>query len=200
MKKSLRVFLLYFFLMLADGLLTFYNTPDLNMEANPLVTVFHLGWGAIITANVIVFVLVFMSCKYSFDIYKTIVADVNNLKEYDSQIFFNRPDRYRWNFYKLPKNWKPLWALLGYAGTYGLCIAAIIRILEWLMITFDIHSNIYNRINHALFGRLDICVCITIAIILGFHWINMEYKKSQFILLQTKNNEIYEENNFIEEK
>ncbi len=48
--KKLKFWILitiYVLLMLADGLLTFINTPDLSMEANPLVANLGLGWVAL---------------------------------------------------------------------------------------------------------------------------------------------------------
>ena len=43
---------------LADGLVTYVNTPDLKREANPLVSRLGLGWGALFGANLIGFVFI----------------------------------------------------------------------------------------------------------------------------------------------
>jgi hypothetical protein len=51
-------------LVFADGLLTFFNTPDLSMEGNPLVAKLGLGWGALAVANIIVFAFVFAEINF----------------------------------------------------------------------------------------------------------------------------------------
>lgn len=178
MKKSLRVFLMYVVLMLADGALTLYNTPDLSIEGNPLVAKLHLGWGALITVNLIVCVLAFIACRYSFDKYETVIADVPDLKSYISQLFYNRPDKFIWSFYKLPKNWKPFWACLGYAAVYAMCAGRTVTILEWLAFTFGLDMSGYNRFRSIFYGRLDIVVSIIFVIPLILIWFRKEYKKS----------------------
>ena len=57
-------------LALADGGLTYWNTPDLTMEANPLVSKLGLGWGALAAANVVILGLLFWLAYYSFFQYK----------------------------------------------------------------------------------------------------------------------------------
>ena len=181
MKKSLRVFLMYAILMLTDGLLTFYNTPDLSLEANPLVTKFHLGWKALITVNLIGFVIVFIACRYTFDKYETVKADVPNMKSYISQLFYNRPDKFIWSFYKFPKNWKPLWAWISYSAVYALCASAVVRVMEWLAITFSFDISGYDWFRNSVFwGRFDIAVGEIIFLLLLYIWISKEYKKSCF--------------------
>lgn len=187
MKKSVRVFLLYFVLMLSDGLLTLYNTPDLSLEANPLVTKLHLGWGALITVNIVFFVIMFICCRYAFEKYQTIAVEAPNLKAYISQIFYNRPDKFIWTWYKMPKNWKPLWGCICYVLPYSLSYGAVIRIFEWLMVTFGIHITSYQKLRIFLFGRVDIVVGLLTMIPLFYVWFRNEYKKSQLIL-SNKNN------------
>lgn len=186
MKKGLKPFLLYVILMLADGLLTLYNTPDLSMEGNPLVTKLKLGWGALITVNLIFFIIMFFTCRYTFDQYQTIVADVPNLKSYISQLFYNRPDKFVWFWYKFPKNWKPYGAWFGYVFVYGLSGGAVIRVLEWLAVTFDIYyTSRYAQISDDIFfGRVDIFVGLILFIILTPVWFIKEYKKSCLIISQ----------------
>lgn len=179
MKKYLRLFIIYVVLMLADGGLTLYNTPDLSMEGNPLVTVFQLGWGALLTVNLIFFVIMFFLLRYSFETYQTLIADVPDLKSYVSQLFYNRPDKFSWFYYKLPKNWKPFIAVLGYNMAYVLSAGAVIRVLEWLAITFNMDMTGYNRICSFVFGRLDIVVGLILMIPLTYIWFRNEYRKSQ---------------------
>lgn len=186
MKKGIKPFLLYVILMLADGLLTLYNTPDLSREGNPLVTKLNLGWGALITVNLIFFAIMFLVCRYAFDTYQTMVADVPDLKSYISQLFYNRPDKFVWFWYKFPKNWKPYGAWFGYVFVYCLSGGAVIRVLEWLAVTFDVYyTSRYAQISDDIFfGRVDIFVGLLLFIILTPVWFIKEYKKSCLIISQ----------------
>ncbi len=182
MKKSYKayiVFFTYFILMISDGLLTLYNTPDLSLEGNPLVTKLHLGWGALITVNAIFMIVIFICCKYTFEKYQTINAEVPDLKSYISQIFYNRPDKFIWTLYKLPKNRKPVMGWFCYVLVYSLITGAVVRIFEWLMFTFDIHISIYNKIDNLFFGRFDIFVGISTMILLSYVWFKKEFNKSK---------------------
>jgi len=102
-------------LILADGALTYIGTPDLSMEGNPLVSVLGLGWKALFIANSIGFALYVSGVYYAFVRYKSPVIQCNGLKQYSSMLFFNRPDKFIWNFYRMPKNWAPTFAVCGYA-------------------------------------------------------------------------------------
>ena len=180
MKKYLPPFIVYVILMLADGLLTLYNTPDLSMEANPLVVYLHMGWGALISVNLLFFVIIFFACRYSFYKYQTVVADVPDFKSYISLLFYNRPDKFVWSLYKLPKNWKPFWAMLGYVLVYSLSAGAVVRVLEWLAITFGLDMSSYNSfcVNYCL-GRFDAIVGLVALVILTIVWLKKEYDNSR---------------------
>lgn len=181
MKKSLKVFLVYTILTLMDGALTLYNTPNLSLEANPLITKLHLGWGALIIANIIGLAIVYFSCYYTFDVYKTIKVDVPNLRSYMSQMFYNRPDKFVWTFYKLPKNWKPFWAWLLYPVGYAMCTARLVLVLEWIAHTFKINISWYNQLRHLCFERFDVAIAVILIILLIFIWPIKEYKKSKYV-------------------
>lgn len=179
LKKFMRVFLLYVMLMLADGGLTLYNTPDLSMEANPLVTKLHLGWGALITVNLIFFAINYGVCRFTFDTYETIIADVPNVIAYSSLLFYNRPDKTVWLLYKFPKNWKPFWASFGYCYMYSLCIGAVVRVLEWLAYTLRLDTYSYDLFSSSyVYGRMDMAVGLISIIPLMCIWLWKEYRKS----------------------
>ena len=179
MKKWLKAFIVCVVLALADGGLTLYNTPDLSMEGNPLVARFHLGWGALITVNLIFLVIFFFACRFIFERYQTRVFDVPNTRSYISQLFYNRPDKFIWSFYRLPKNWTPAWACMCYAGYFGTSAGRVVVVLEWLAITFHVDMSGYNRFRTAYcFGRLDIVVVIVVSVASIFVWLRKEYQKS----------------------
>jgi hypothetical protein len=172
---------IYLVLALLDGLLTYIYTPDLSLEGNPLVSVFDFGWGALFIANGLGFALVFLTAYYSHLKYKTIVVSVKNRREYISQILYNRPDKFIWSFYKLPRNWAPVGAILGYALIYSIIMDRIIVVTDWLV--HDIWVPIYTPLRHMIpYGRLDIAVALVAAVFLMVQWISCEYKKSIMLL------------------
>ena len=165
-------------LVFADGLLTFINTPDLSMEGNPLVAKLGLGWVALATANIFVFVLIFIAAYYSYFKYKTIYTKETKFTAYCSQIIYDRPDM----FWKgiVPKHITPFIAALGFSGLYALIVARAILVFEWVYITFhDIWwTNPYFIFTDKYcFGRLDIVVAVITTAIGLFYFFYKEFKK-----------------------
>ena len=166
-----------FLLMIIDGLLTFINTPDLSMEANPLVTECGLGWASLIIANILVFIFIFIISYYSYFKYKTVYTNETKYTAYCSQIIYDRPDM----FWKgiIPKHVVPYIAGLGFAILYSTIIAHVILIFEWLGITFNV-SWVYTYFDFTekyCFGRLDIIASVIVALIAFFFWFYKEFKK-----------------------
>lgn len=169
---------IYLFLVLADGFLTFINTPDLSMEGNPLVKYFNLGWGALALANVIVFALLFMASYYSYFKYKTVFTNETKFTSYCSQIIYDRPDM----FWKgiIPKHITPIIAALGFSSLYTYIIARAILVFEWIYITFNDHwwmSKYFVFTDKYCFGRLYIFVGTISCFACLFYWLYKEFKK-----------------------
>lgn len=181
MKKKFYILMsIYLILILLDGLLTYLNTPDLAKEGNPLVSYFGLGWGALFTANLIVFILLVVLTHYSFVRYKTIKADTRNCREYISMIFFDRPDKFAWFFYKFPKHWAPAIACMGYGFIYSLIVARIILVCEW---AFNLPAWYYAICGVIPGGRLDIAAALIVLGGLVWLWFHKEYKKSKGLIM-----------------
>ena len=188
-KKWLIAFAVHAALVLADGALTYYNTPDLANEGNPLVSRLNLGWGALITINLLLLVAMFFLCRFVFEKYQTIVADVPNVRSYISQLWFNRPDKFAWTFYKLPKNWKPVLANSGYAIYFAFCAGRLICVLEWVGVSIGLDmSGYYSFRDKLLFGRLDILVACVVGIAFLFIWYYVEYRNNQKLLAVEQDN------------
>lgn len=171
---------LYLMLVLADGLLTYINTPDLSMEANPLVAVLGLGWKSLFIVNLLFFILFAAMAWFTFVKYQTIYAGCSRYTQYVSQIAFRRPDKFVWILYKFPKNWRINLAYIGYAFTYGMIAARIVIVLEWLAATFHFNLEIYNRFCIAyLWGRPDIVLGCVVALAAEFVWFYWEFRKQR---------------------
>ncbi len=180
MKKFLTAFFVYTALALADGGLTLYNTPDLEYEGNPLVSRLGLGWAGLIISNLAFLALLFFICRFAFYKYQTFVADVPDMKAYISQMFYNRPDRFKWFFYKLPENRKPALAAFCFAIYFGILAGRVTVVSEWIAVTLGADMDGYfNFCSAFLFGRFDIAVSVLVAIVMLFVWFVIEYKKSR---------------------
>ena len=167
----------YFVLVLADGALTYINTSDLSFEGNPLVSQLGFGWAALAIANIVVFILIFLTSYYSYFKYKTKYNDEIKFTAYCSQIFYDRPDRFWVGL--IPKHISPFIAMMGFAILYAGMIARLILVLEWLCITFNvslINPYFHFRDTHC-FGRVDIFAATITGIICAFYWLYKEFKK-----------------------
>ena len=180
MKKLKFWILIFLFLLLqvADGVLTYINTPDLSMEGNPLVAELGLGWWALFIANVLVFAVIFILSYYCYFKYETRYTTETKFTAYCSQIFYDRPDK----FWKgiIPKHLAPFWASLGFAGLYAVIFARAVLVFEWLYITFNEAwwTKAYFIFKEKYcFGRLDVFVGMVITAICMIYWFYKEFKK-----------------------
>ncbi|MBQ7379677.1 MAG: hypothetical protein IJW70_08405 [Clostridia bacterium] len=165
----------YVLLALADGALTFYNTPDLSMEGNPLVAKLGLGWGALLVANLLGLALLAVTFGYETFKYKTIYTKEVKLTRYCSQIVYHRPDKF-WTGI-LIKDFRPILAILGFVMPYALIAGRVIIVAEWVCITLRVPIDVYWRINQMLFfGKVEIFVAVAVAIALMLYWMNKEFK------------------------
>lgn len=172
MKYKFGVFAAFYFLtMMLDFLMTFFATPDLVIEGNPLVSIFGFGWISLIIANIIVYAFYLFIVYYSFVKYQHVTNFGESHLCYISNLLFDRPDRFRWVFYRTPKNWAPVFAAIGYGLAYALPISRIFVIAEWSMLLTGTFLNVLFSVLQAVpFGRLDILAALCIAIFLLFHW------------------------------
>jgi len=163
-------------LMLLDGLLTYINTPDLALEGNFLVARFGLGWGALFTANAITLAIVVYTLYYALFKYETLIVDAANAKEYLSWLFYNRPDKFIWSFYKFPKNWKPVLAVFGHALIYSAIVSRAILVCEW---AFNLPAAYWSFRRSLFLNRVDVWVVVIVALFVIIYWFISEYKKSE---------------------
>ncbi|MBQ7799037.1 MAG: hypothetical protein IJ370_00940 [Oscillospiraceae bacterium] len=175
----------YLILAIADGALTYINTPDLSLEGNPLVANLGLGWTTLAVANVAVFILIFSASYYSYFKYKTAFNNETKFTAYCSQIVYDRADM----FWKglIPKHITPYIAGLGFSLLYSAIIARLIVVAEWLCITFNLTwSDPYFYFKDVyFFGRVDVFVAVIVAVIGMFYWFYVEFKK-QLDFVKTK--------------
>ena len=171
-------------LILADGVLTYINTPDLSMEGNPLVAKLGLGWGALAIANIIGFAVILITGYYCFCKYETIYCDQTKFTRYASQIVYHRPDK----FYAIgiPKDIRPFIAMMGYMHMCTMPIGRAILVAEWTLITLirqthakwivSICREYFHIRNQYFHGKLHLIVATAASVILAFVWLYKEYR------------------------
>lgn len=182
-RKWLWLTLIYLLLCCADGGLTYYNTPDLKLEANPLVSKLGLGWGALFTANAIGLAL-YALLAWCYDTYyeriKPPHISAKGFWEYDAKLFYGENAKPVWLLYKFPKYWQPCWAMYGFAFAYSMILGRCIIIYQWLLHTFSISFPAYTALRRACPGsRLDVVVGVISCIILCFWWLYLDYRRNQ---------------------
>jgi hypothetical protein len=183
--------IVYIVLGVLDMTLTYIATPDLRFEGNPLVTIFGLGWAALLIVNFLTFLLFAFLAYYTFVKYERKMIACENFKQFCSMLFFNRPDKFHWLFMKLPKKGRfaPYFAMAGYFLTVVMFAMRIIVIVEWTVIIATWGGNLqytYWYTGSALmtwymdFRLLTAGVAMGILAIL--YWLIREYQINKKIL------------------
>ena len=171
----------YFFLTVADLLLTFIATPDLAMEGNPLVQIFEMDWFGLIVINIITFLAYFLMAYYAYIKYQSPVsAEKTDLRRYLADINYGDPDKVSIGMTKLPKYWAPQIACLCFSVSTALPLARLIIVVEWYMLLKNIDAPLFFSIVAAFpMGRIDFFIALVLAWALSLVWIQIEFKKNQ---------------------
>lgn len=186
-KKWIFLCVLNLVLALIDGGLTYLNTPDLSREGNILITKFGLGWGALFTANFIVFILYVIWSWFSFVRYDSRVSSENlAVLEYLTVLCYGEKKSVRWLFFRTPKEKKeskanhwPTIACGGYSFAYISLIARSILIFEWLTVTFQIKTPLYDSLRRLLWDRVDLAAAMVLYPVFCLVWILKEYNAAK---------------------
>lgn len=168
-----------------DVLFTYWGTPDLAFESNPLVYTMGLGWNALIISNIIMVLVVTGLSYYSFVKFKPEVLPCSNEQEYYSMLYFNRPDNFKGALYKLPKG-KRLWRyMLACAGETAAVCVVVLRlrcVLEWCMVLWNMpafyeYSKIIEKISFVTpIGRFDaVLLVVVLAVFTLMLWFHRQY-------------------------
>lgn len=168
-------------LTLTDGLLTYIGTPDLRFESNPLISFFGLGWSSLILSNILWFAFFALCAYFTLVKYQSPRFNVNSFQEYISMLFYNRPDKFIWSWYRLPKNWKPYLSAGGFAFMLTLPITRLIAILEWTFrLTHSPLDSLVSSLSMQLpFYRLDLLVAVMVVLFSFSFWMVKEYNRNK---------------------
>jgi len=180
-----------FVMAAADLTITYIGSPDLAFEANPLVTVFGLGWSALIIANIIVYAFTVTLLYIAFIKYKRKVVQCEDFMQYMSMLYFDRPDKQKWLWYKFPKGKEKMimsFAPVGYAVAYVFPIVRFIAIFGWVMFLAapEFCFLCFFNLPHVFFDHMEIVIFAALGImflfILVYYWFKKEYKINKIAL------------------
>ena len=175
----------YLVTSIADMVITYVGTPDLLLEANPLVTVFGLGWGALITANILGYIIYIALIYCAFIKYKRKVLQCEGLKQYLSMLYYDRPDKFKWIWYKFPKGKNLIsgvFAPIGYACAFVSPFIRILAVFGWIihLSGTDFCIYCYFGIDHFNINHIEVISMAIVTVVTGialvFVWIAREYK------------------------
>ncbi|MGN0520710.1 MAG: hypothetical protein ACI4LB_08220 [Candidatus Fimenecus sp.] len=165
----------------ADLGLTYLATPDLKMEGNPLVTEYSLGWGALLTVNVLTLVFYILMAWYAFYRYQPRLSlETESMKRYLSDITYDDPTVGKFGMLRPPKHWAPQIACLCYSVVAALPFARSIIVAEWILLYTDAYAPRFFRIvSYFPLGRIDFFVAVFLAWILSSVWIYREFRENK---------------------
>lgn len=172
---------LYFAISVCDLLFTYFATPDLSLEGNPLVTNLQFGWGGLIVVNAITFAVYFAMAYYAYIKYVSPVsAETDDIKRYLADITYGSGDKFVKGMWRWPVHWAPQIACLCYSVATALPFARFVIVIEWFLMLMRIHAPFFFSIV-ALFplGRIDFFIAIIIAWILSGVWIKREFNDNK---------------------
>lgn len=171
----------YFLLSVSDLLLTFFATPDLSMEGNPLVQGFGMDWAGLIIINVVTYAVYFVMAYYAYIKYKSPLSkETKDLKRYLADITYGDPDKAHNGMWRWPKYWAPQIACLCYSVATALPFARLIIVVEWYFILKGIKAPLFFSIVAIFpYGRIDFFIALFIAWALTFVWIQLEFNANK---------------------
>ena len=169
----------------ADFIITYIGTPDLKHESNPIVSVYGFGWGAMLTANLVIFVMYAVLAYYTFIRFERSVIQCGGFRQYYSILCFGRPGSFMRTLYKMPSNkdyWRYMMACTGYIFTVLFPVFRLIAIIEWIGIITNSHiARIYFDFLGSLrfitpLGRFDMLLTGALSVlVLCVYWFYREY-------------------------
>ena len=177
-RKSFVLTLCFLGLTVFDILLTFWGTPDLTDEGNPISAIFNLGWIALAVSNIFAIFIFALFAHIAFDKYKAPQFTADNFFEFYLMLFYNTKTMVVKPMFKLPKNWMPFFAMISFSACVSLIVGRVVVVLEWIAILLGFKESFYFMAREYLpFGRTDIWAFIIAFLVSVLVWMELQYVK-----------------------
>lgn len=178
-KKSFFIILTVSYLLItaADLLLTFFATPDLSLEGNPLVVYMQMDWFGLIAINIITFIFYFIMAHYAYIKYQPPVSkETDDVRRFLADITYGDPNVKSVGMVKWPKFWAPQIACLCFSVATALPFARLIIVVEWYLLIKGIDApTFFDIVAIFPYGRIDYFIALFIAWTLSLVWIQLEF-------------------------
>lgn len=170
-------------LLLLEGLLSYIISPDIIFGNTVLFIVLGIIWQILYLPNVLIYVLYLYMSYFSLIKYKSPILNTKSFKEYCSMLAYDRPDKFAWTFYRLPKNWKFLFAALGYVFVFLLPIFKFLAVIEWIFTLKTIEFGVVIWFNNYIYVMdiIYVCIYIIVSTVCLTFWFFKEYQYNKTI-------------------
>lgn len=156
---------------LMDGLITFVNTPTLDMEGNILVRRFGFGWEALFMVNLISFLLIVLAA-WHFNRYEYERIPSRSPFDYYMKLFYGENYNRSWFWYKFSRNFRPKLAMLSCGVYWGLTAGAPVFVIGWLMHMLSIRPSWWRD------TWISVFLGVTVAYLCILKWVWTGYRLS----------------------
>lgn len=122
-----------------DAISTYQYTPDLEQEANPLVSILGMGWTPLLSIiGVLMIGTIYAYYQHSFHPIDLKPQEPDySFEEFSTFLYFGRKESWLSMFYKAPASLKRFTHYMGYFFTRCLSYAGIVSTIMWLLLNYS---------------------------------------------------------------
>ncbi len=177
MNKTVKFLFITFWIILSrvyDAYCTYQFTPDLDREANPLVSILGLGWTPLlIIIGLLLFYIIYTYYKSVYQEFDFLPTEKGlSFSTFLSFIYLGRKAHWTTAFFQAPNSAERFHFYIGNVLSKALVFAGIVSTIMWLLINY---TDWYLTDYHSAAVIYAILIVGTIAIV--FFWNKELYKK-----------------------
>lgn len=112
----------------ADIASTYFATPDLAGEMNPIQAIFNGGWTGVLLVNLLIVILALYAAYFQMHRYQPKPTSIrfSSIWSYISWCYYDNPNLFSKVLYKIPTDRKTSWAHFGYALPRALILGGLL--------------------------------------------------------------------------
>lgn len=139
MKKLIRYTLLSLWIILSrsyDAWCTYQYTPDLSLEANPLVSIGGMDWTALLlTIGILTLLILYAYYRSVFHPINMYPEDKDyTFQEFSTYFYLGRKEKWTAFLYQIPNSWSRFTHYMGRVMPPALAWAGIVSTVMWILI------------------------------------------------------------------